>query len=171
MIEVINSEGKVICARCGCNLTKGKNCDTQKTADHFIPRCYVQKIKQMSGIQNKVTICRKCNGALGNKLKLPQWYSYLAEEDIKQLSATLDKFIKLASNTSTLTDIVNSYKSKLSNQNIDKQQNTPTVESKSNLCSDGDAFVLLLLNTIKVSDTVKYKGLTIQKTTNGFNIQ
>lgn len=67
--------GNVICARCGAR-------NVVLTKDHFIPKSCRMLVNEEG---NYVAICEACNKEKADKVVLPNWYEYLAEEQQTKL--------------------------------------------------------------------------------------
>ena len=94
MLIARDSEGNIICARCG-----KREGEVEITRDHFIPKSYVpaglvihnrdKLVTLVDGeeaeVSNYVGLCRQCNSYKGEKIVANYWYKYLTEEDQKKL--------------------------------------------------------------------------------------
>ena len=72
---IARDENGKICARCGMMNEK-------LTKDHFIPKSCKMNVNEEG---NYVAICKKCNEEKANKVVMPDWYLFLADEQKEKL--------------------------------------------------------------------------------------
>jgi len=169
VIELKDSRNRKRCARCGIFMSDSSlNKDSSATADHFIPQSYVSKSRGLAGNNEKICICRKCNGTRGNKVVLTTWYKMLPSEDIDKLNKKIETLKKTMSENnfiqiySALEEACSEY----------KQVSKPTVVHEE--CDTSDRqfnnIVNMLLDKISIGQTLSFENVKVTKTDNGFNV-